>query len=218
MKANRGYKLIAALVIWRQQGGSMDRPFLIGEKVYLRPIAKTDLQGYGRIINDRKVTRYLANSFYPKSDEYLENYIKGLKNDHYNMLFAVIDKESNKYIGNVKIGPINWISRHTKYGRMLSDEIWGKGYGTDLLRLVIIYVFEILNMRIMEGLGVTSNKGSFISNQKVGMKEVAVLKNYEFFNGEYHDMSLYLLTKQDYLDVKKQGYFDNVLKKNFIPF
>jgi len=192
----------------------MDRPFLIGETIYLRPFENKYIEeGYGHLINNRNVIKYLPSSWFPKPDEELEQYIESSRKDPNTIFFAVTDKETNNYIGNAKI-VIDWISRRAKYSLVLSDQVQGKGYGTDLLRLLIVYVFEILNLRILETFVNVTNNASIKSNKKVGMKEVVLIKKYEYIGGDYQDIILFILRKSDYADIRNEDSFKTILELN----
>jgi len=49
---------------------------------------------------------------------------------------------------------------------MMSKYSWGKGYGTEILQLLIQYIFEVLNLNRIIDYAVSSNKASIKSNEK----------------------------------------------------
>ena len=194
----------------------MEKPFLIGEKVYLRPFEKKYIdEGYGNLINDRNVIKFLPSSYYPKTNEDLEQYVENANKSQNTIFMAIINKENEKYSGNVKLG-IDWISRIAEYSRVLSDEVWSRGIGTELIRLIIFYSFEILNMRILETSVNVLNDGSVKSNIKAGMKKVSEIERYEFTNGEYRNLVRFMLRDKDYMQLKKGDNFQSILKLNSI--
>jgi ribosomal-protein-alanine N-acetyltransferase len=156
----------------------MNRAFLIGKKVYLRPFDIDDLEGnYLQWVNDGEILQHLASNAFPKTKEDLSNYVNNILSDNSYVFFAVIEKSTETHIGNVKIGPINWIDRRTAYGRMMSKESWGKGYGSEVLKLIIQYVFDTLNLNRIIDYAVSDNIASIKSNVKAGMELKERLKN-----------------------------------------
>lgn len=182
----------------------LDRPFLVGSKVYLRPLDIDDLSGdYLNWINDEEVIRNLATTF-PTTRQQLEDYVRSIHGNKNYTFFAVIEKETGKHIGNVKIGPIDWINRFTNYGRMMGDRnSWGKGYGTEVLQLIQRYVFEKLNLHKLFDMAIATNEGSIKSNLKSGMKKEAILKEHVFHDGKYVDVVVLSITSDEYFSSKK---------------
>ncbi|MDD5005729.1 MAG: GNAT family protein [Candidatus Omnitrophica bacterium] len=185
----------------------MDRPFLVGKKIYLRPFDMSDLNGkYIQWINDCDVTKFMDDPF-PKTRENLEEYVKNISKDPNYVFFAVIEKKTDKHIGNAKIGPINWIHRRTGFGRMLCKEAWGKGYGTEAMRLMIEYAFEKLNLNRIIDHGVVDNLPSIKSNEKAGLDNEGIIREYVYSNGKYCDVAILGLTRARYDKKKRQGFF-----------
>lgn len=190
----------------------MDRAFLVGEKIYLRPLDMDDLDGdYIQWINDPEVTMFLDSPF-PKTKEDLENYVKSVLKDPHYVFFAVVEKGTNRHIGNVKIGPINWIHRRTNFGRMLSKDYWGKGYGTEIIKLIVKYVFEQLNLNHILDFIVADNIKAIKSNEKAGLDVEGNIKEYVYSNGKYRDVVILGLTRSRY-EEKKQQFFKNSIFK-----
>ena len=47
--------------------------------------------------------------------------------------FAI--KTTDKHIGNIKLGPINWIHRYGDISLLIGDkDYWGKGIATEAIR------------------------------------------------------------------------------------
>ena len=184
----------------------LDRPFLKGEKVYLRPLDLDDLNGdYLNWVNDEEVIQHLA-TIHPTTKQGLEDYVRSILSNKSFTFFAVIEMETGKHIGNVKVGPIDWINRFTNYGRMMGDRSsWGKGYGTEVLKLVQKYVFEKLNLHKLFDLAVASNEASIKSNEKAGMKIEATLREHVFKNGKYVDAVVLSITSDEYFAQKEKN-------------
>lgn len=58
------------------------------------------------------------------------------------VILAIVDKETDQYVGNVKLVPINWVQRKATFGILIGDkQFWGKGIGTKATRLMVEYGF-----------------------------------------------------------------------------
>lgn len=177
----------------------LDRPFLVGEKIYLRPLDLDDVnQDYLNWINDEEVIGNLATVF-PSTKEDLEGFVNSvLKNRNY-VFFAIVEKKTNKHIGNVKLGPIEWISRTSNYGLMLGDKSsWGKGYAQEAFALLLKFAFGSLNLHKIWDMAVITNIASIKANEKVGFKVEAELEKHVYKNGKYHNVAVLGLLKENY--------------------
>jgi RimJ/RimL family protein N-acetyltransferase len=179
----------------------MDRPFLVGEKIYLRPLDLDDAnQKYLNWINDEEVIKMLA-TINPTTLYKLEDYVKSILDSPNYTFFAIVEKETNNHIGNVKLGPINWINRTTNFGLMIGDKAsWGKGYAQESFILLLKFAFEKLNLHKIWDMAIVSNVASIKANQKAGFKIEAELKKHVFKNGKYEDVVVLSLLAEDYFN------------------
>lgn len=163
--------------------------FIEGEKLYLREVTVEDIEnGYYDWINDIDVIKYTESRFYPNSKKQLEEYILKISDDMNSVFFAIIDKKTNKYIGNIKLGNINWIHRFGDIGIIIGDkDFWGKGYAQEAIKLIVNYGFKVLNLNKLTAGCYSLNKGSIGAFKKVGFEEEGYLKKHYFYNGEYID-------------------------------
>ena len=105
-----------------------------------------------------------------------------------NILFAIIDKSSNTHIGNIKLGDIHPVHKYADIGLIIGNKnYWGKGIGTEAIKLVSQYAFENLNlMKVIAGI-YENNVGSIKAFKKCGFKEAYVKKDTYFFENKFID-------------------------------
>jgi RimJ/RimL family protein N-acetyltransferase len=61
--------------------------------------------------------------------------------------FIIQNLADDKPIGLVDLSGFNWSARHAWVGIGLGErEFWGKGYGSDAMRVLLRYAFEELNL------------------------------------------------------------------------
>lgn len=180
----------------------LDRPFIVGEKIYLRPLDMEDVSGpYLQWVNDFEIRQYMGTLHFPTTRQQLLAYVEKQTSNPNIAFFAVMDKETNAYIGNVKLGPIDWINRKLEYGRLLGNkEFHGKGIGTELTTLVLRYSFDELNMHKVNSSMSADNKASIRSNEKAGLKIEGVRREQKYENGVYKDIVLMGITRDEYLE------------------
>ena len=178
--------------------------FLQGDKVYLRGLNKKDFHGpYFDWLNDPKVTRYLQSGLFPNSKEKMRDNYKQYVSGNGQLFLAIIDKKNKKHIGNIKLGPINWVHRFSEFGILIGEKkYWGKGFGYEATRLLLDHAFDKLNIhRIRLGV-VDENKSAIRSYLKLGFKIEGKAREQFFIDGKYRDV-IYMGVLED--EYRKQG-------------
>jgi ribosomal-protein-alanine N-acetyltransferase len=180
-------------------------PFLESERIYLREVRLTDVDDtYYRWMNDQEVTRYLESRFYPNSLEMLKEYVAGKMGDRENVFLAIVLKENDRHIGNIKLGPINWIHRFGELGILIGEkDSWGRGYAAEAISLVVKYAFEELNLNKVTAGCYGLNQGSLKAFQKAGFVIEGVRKRHFHCGGKYVDAVLLGILR---LESGKQDY------------
>ena len=141
---------------------------LKSKRLIFEPIGMKHLsKHYVDWMNDPLVIKYM-NSGGDYSLEKLKSFL--LNQERKKILFwAIIVKETNKHIGNIKIDPIDKENKSAEYGIMIGDKTeWGKGYAFEASKKIIHYCFNNLNIDSIT-LGVNkSNKTAIKLYDKIG--------------------------------------------------
>ena len=178
----------------------MEYSFIEGKRICLRALRPEDLEkGYLRWINDTDVNAFLAAGTRPVSTSALRAYYENITRSANDVMFAIVVKKTDKYIGNIKLGGIDWTDRRAHCGRMIGDRAsWGKGYGTEALELVLDYAFNTLNLNRVYNTIVSGNIGAMKSCEKAGMEREGVFPQFKFARGGYKDVVQYGITRDRY--------------------
>ena len=182
-----------------------------GKRVYFRPLEKEDIDnGWHDWINDFDLTGGLAGVF-PVSRDGLEEYYK-MSSPPEHVMFAICDIKTDTYIGNCRLGNINYVDRNCNYGRLIGHPDYrGKGIGTEVLELLFRYGFHFLGMeRIFSG-AVSCNHISIKNNQKFGMKIEGIAKHTTFRNGVFYDSVMLAMLRHEFDE--KYGLKPNPFEK-----
>jgi len=174
--------------------------FAEGPHVILRPLERTDLnERYLGWLNDPEVTRYTETGAFPSTAEDLENFYRSVTGSRNDVIFAVVDKESGRHIGNVKLGPIQWVYRCATFGILIGEkDFWGKGAGEEATRLMVEYGFQRLNLHRID-LGVfAEHEAAVRCYEKVGFKVEGRMREDLFQAGQYKDRLWMGLLRSEY--------------------
>ncbi|WP_042272301.1 GNAT family N-acetyltransferase [[Clostridium] dakarense] len=161
-----------------------------GEKVVLRAYREDDIDIALKLVNDKELKKFLVNFIpFPMSKWEEEEWIKSQKSNKegtYN--FAIEDIETNKYIGGCGINSVDWLTRVAVVGIMIGDkDYWGKGYGTDAMKVLIDFIFNDMNINKIRLSVFSFNERAIKSYEKCGFEVEGVLKNEIFKDGKYYD-------------------------------
>jgi len=122
-------------------------------------------------LNNPKVNRYLvSNNGY--SLEKLNDYVQRILNKNI-LMWAIVIKEDNKHIGNIKMDPIDIENQSVELGIMIgAEEEQGKGYAFETIFAICRYFFDELEFNAIT-LGVErENLAAIRLYRKLGFKEI----------------------------------------------
>ncbi len=160
-----------------------------GARIFLKFLSSEDVtQVYSEWMQDEEVTQFLESRWRSYTIEGLRDYVKQMNDGSNNFLFGIFLKGSGEHIGNIKIGGINQIHRFGDVGIIIGNKNeWGKGYGTEAIKLATQYAFEHLNLNNLLAGMYADNIGSYNAFIEAGYREVGILKNHRFYKGKYVD-------------------------------
>lgn len=147
---------------------------------------------YACWMNDKAINQYLESRFCYQTIETLKEFIQSVSNDR-NYAFAIIDNESGKHIGNIKIGSIDKRYSRADLGFLIGDKaFWGKGVASEAIGLCVTFAFEILKLHKIYGGVYSQNIGSIKAFLKNGFSQEGIFHDHCILNnGEYTDIIMF---------------------------
>lgn len=161
-----------------------------GEQVYLRPITVEDTD---MAVRWRNMPNVVENFIYrkPISREvhlsWLENKVfKGLVHQ-----FVICRNEGDRPLGIVYLQNFEEKNRKAESGIYIGEEqAYGKGIGTEAIKLLCGYAFETLGMHKVVARVLAYNIASIRVHEKAGYVREAYLREELFIDGKYEDLIL----------------------------
>ena len=176
----------------------MKNAFLIGEKVYLRPLEKTDAPVLQAYINDPDVIRTLDQHL-PRSLHYEEAWLDGLGKDESIVAFGIALKKTDTLIGATDLRSINARARKATFGISIgAKEEWNKGYGTEATRLIVKYGFDTLNLNRIALHVYENNPKAIRAYEKVGFVREGRYRQCVFREGRYLDVICMAVLREEW--------------------
>lgn len=184
----------------------MAREFAVLKDVYLRGIRKEDFtEGLFFWANDQDVTHFMVTGLKPSIKEHMEKLFTDTINNDKELVFTIVDKQSDKAVGFVGLYQINPQVRSAEFRIIIGDRsFWGKGIGTECTKFIIKYAFESLNLNKV-WLGVNDeNIGAIKSYQKSGFVNEGRLRQEIYRNNRYYDAVRMSILKEEWEKKKNE--------------
>lgn len=177
---------------------------LKGQKVVLVPIElegkeefyKLATQSYGSRFwydQERKSKRSKTEFFQDWKDAYFD-----LKLPTEGQCFWIV-------VNDQKIGQVNYNKIHPRDKKVELDIIIGpkeylnKGYGTDALKTLIIYLFDNFDINKIWIEARANNPRAIKAYQKIGFKPEGLLRQESYFQGQFVDCARFSILKQEFI-------------------
>ncbi|MCZ7646951.1 MAG: GNAT family N-acetyltransferase [Planctomycetota bacterium] len=177
----------------------MHNAFLIGERIYLRPLSKEDVPQILTYLNDGEVARTL-NWHRPLTKEAEEQWLDKVLVDERQTVLAIALKENDRFLGGTGLRPGLEKDRRAEFGIYIgAKEEWNKGYGTEATRLIVGYGFETLNLNRIYLHVFACNRGGIRAYEKAGFIKEGVLRQNAYFEGRYQDTLVMGLLREEWL-------------------
>jgi RimJ/RimL family protein N-acetyltransferase len=166
---------------------------LEGERIRLRLISVSDVDGpYYRWMNDPEVTRYLESRFSKNTRPAMRKFVRDILKNKNILFLAMVLKDGDRHIGNIKLGPINRAHSYADVGILIGEkDCWGKGYATEALGVLSDYAFNRLNLHKLTAGCYAGNVGSAKAFLAAGFVQEGVRKSQYLCEGRYVDALLF---------------------------
>lgn len=165
----------------------MKNPHLIGEKVYLRPLERSDAAVFQPWFNDPEITEQLAIRR-PVNLDFEEEFVVHASKDAQRVVLGIARRSDDALIGNTGLENIDYINRVAEFGICIGvREEWNKGCGTEVTRLLVGYAFEHLNLNRVFLQVYETNPRAIRAYERVGFVREGVLRQARWQGSRYVD-------------------------------
>jgi RimJ/RimL family protein N-acetyltransferase len=173
-----------------------------GERLYFSPLDINDLQTFTKWINDETLSRGLGNYANNFSELAEKDFLEKACKDTNRYQFSVIRKDDDSIIGTYDLHNVYLIHGFAEVGGFIGDiSDRNKGYGTEALRMICDYGFNVLRLNSLVGYVFSFNHASQKHLQKVGFKKVGEVAQRYFYNGKYHSEFIYQITRDEFYKI-----------------
>jgi RimJ/RimL family protein N-acetyltransferase len=162
---------------------------LEGKRIRLRPLSKDDLDAIMEWVNDEEATRTLLIGRFPMTREAEIKWIEERTASDAKEVTYVIETIAGEYLGGISLLHFQQVERIAELGIVIGKKAaWGKGYGTEAMRLMVAYGFEQLNLHMIHLSVLADNPKAVHIYEKVGFVHEGCLRDRVYRGGRYHDL------------------------------
>jgi RimJ/RimL family protein N-acetyltransferase len=171
-------------------------PKIVGDRVYLSPISLEDAERYTAWLNDFSTSRFLTLASAQVTLHGERDSLVALSKEQ---TYAIVEKGKDELLGNCGLFAIDPTHRSAEVGIFIGPEgKRGSGFGTEALGLLCDYGFNVLNLRSIHLRTYAFNERAAASYRKVGFKDAGRFRQAHFYAGQYHDILLMDLLREDF--------------------
>lgn len=174
---------------------------LSSERFQFRKMEESDIETYHAWRNDLDVmkTTNLSLDLYSLDEtrQFVENIILHSASSK---SYIIEEREGNKPIGITSLINIDTKNRNAECIIDIGEkQYWGKGYGTEALKMLLEYAFLELNLHRVSLRVFSFNERAIHIYKKLGFMKEGVIRESLYRNGKWHDIIIMGVLKQEYL-------------------
>lgn len=168
----------------------------------LREIEDRDMPIVNKWRNDSRLISMLGAQYRYINQTVDRNWFDGyMKNRSSQVRCAIVSDECDEIMGMVSLTSIDHLNQSAEFHIMIGDSAnQGKGIGTFAVKEMLKHAFNNLNLQRVELTVLDSNIRAQHLYEKCGFVKEGTLRKYAYKNGEFVDMHMYSILKNEYLE------------------
>lgn len=175
-----------------------------GDRVYFSPIDVNDYQTFTKWVNDETLSRGIGSLSSNISELSEKEYLENASKDMNKYQFSVIKKSDDSLIGTYDLHGVSLVHGFAEVGGFIGEPSErGKGYGTESLRMICDFGFNVLDLNCITAGFFEFNYASRRHLEKVGFKKAGEIKERYFLNGVRYSSFIYQITKKEFNSLYK---------------
>ncbi len=160
-------------------------PILRGETISLEPSRLEDGVLRCAWFADLELSRWWTGPSVPSLKQEEESYERWARDDssvHWRIVLQ------GRTIGSSWLTAINWRHRQAWQGMVIGERTeWGKGYGSEAVRLRTAFAFADLGLERLETSSLATNVGMHRALERAGFRRIGVRQRRFFMQGAWQD-------------------------------
>ncbi|MCM3711765.1 GNAT family N-acetyltransferase [Sporosarcina luteola] len=174
---------------------------LSSKRLQFRKMMVSDIEKYHSWRNDLAVMNTTSTSLDLYSLDETRHFVENIiLNSTSSKSYIIEESEGNTAIGVTSLINIDSKNRNAECIIDIGEkEFWGKGYGTEALKMLLEYSFLELNLHRVSLRVFSLNKRAIHIYNKLGFIKEGVVRESLYRNGKWHDIIIMGVLKREYL-------------------
>jgi len=161
---------------------------IVGEKVYLTELDRTNAEVVRAWLNDPVVHEFLAVGHVPISAEQERRYYDSHESAADRFSFEIHTIGDGRYLGNIGLKGIGPVHRRAELGLFIGPEDdWGKGYGGDAIVTCLRFAFLTLGLHSVRIRAHEAHSRGLELYRRLGFVDVGRSREAVFQEGRFSD-------------------------------
>lgn len=145
---------------------------------------------YKSWMNDNEINKYLVKSKINNINS-LKIFVESLNNSE-NFFFRIIHLSSGNHIGNLRVGPLSFKNKTSRFGLMIGDKKYHRlGYGKEATKLAENFIFNFLKFKKMEFECITENIAAMNIYRSLNFNEKKIKKKLNINGNTFNQVIFY---------------------------
>ena len=167
----------------------------------IRETEFADYEFFARWETDPQVIKYLS---FDEDRTYEDVVTEALYNKFSadKLVYTVVSRETGKPVGRIFISRLDRHSDSLDITKFYigESELWGRGYGREIMNELLKYCFTFLHMERVTLDYYTGNKRASTLYESLGFKSEGVARNATRKDGRYYDLHLMSMLRAEFFD------------------
>lgn len=160
---------------------------LVGKKCYLSPVNLDDVEKYTEWINDIDTSLNVCFLHQVINVNKERSMLQSLTQN--NKIFGIVEKKTDKLIGNCGLHDISYIDRKCEFGIFIGEkDRRNEGFGTEATKLILDFAFNALNLHSVMLRVFSFNKRAIHIYEKCGFKIIGKRREARIIGSSKYDV------------------------------
>lgn len=180
-------------------------PVLETERLRLRKLTRADIPDVFAYASDAEVsaqTTWNPHQTQEQSRQFVERVLRVYQYGEVGP-WGVEHKGDGRIIGTCGFNDLDTYHRRAEIGYALARPYWNLGLTTEAVTAVLRFGFGRLLLNRIQAMCLTANIGSARVMEKAGMRYEGLLRSYAYIKGDYRDLKLYAILREDWLQMQE---------------
>lgn len=146
---------------------------------------------YAGWMADPEINQFLESRFSTHDEASIRSYVAAMRQSPINLFCGIHSLDLDRYVGNIKLGPIDREHKRGEIGIMIGDrDAWGQGVGSAAISAICAIAKQDLGLRKITAGCYVGNVGSQKAFEKAGFFVEGLRSRHFILDGEDEDLVL----------------------------